>query len=58
VEVEFCELRRDGVLRSSAIIQNQGVGKGPSGLRPFCVFSLACIFECVSAHGTTESGGL
>jgi len=59
LEVEFCELRVDGVLRSSAIIQNQGVEKGPSQVRPFFAsYALACIFERVSAHGTSEPGGL
>jgi hypothetical protein len=35
VEGQFCELRLDGVLRSSAIIENQDVGKGPSRVQPF-----------------------
>ena len=35
VEGLFCELRLDGVLRSTAIIQNQEVGKGPSRVQPF-----------------------
>ena len=40
----FCELRVDGVLRSSAIVQNRGVGKGPSGRRPFCLLRLGVYF--------------
>jgi hypothetical protein len=31
----FSEVRRHGVLRHSAIIQNQGIGIGPSQLRSF-----------------------
>jgi len=52
-EEEFCELRHNGVLGSSAIIQNQGVGKGPSRVRTFGPYASTCIFERVSAHSTT-----
>ena len=38
------ELRVDGVLRSSAIIQKQGVGMGPSQVRPFYVLRLSVYF--------------
>ena len=58
VEEEFCELPLYGVLRSSAIMQNQGRRQGSFGGRPFAFYASACIFERVSAHGTTESGGL
>jgi hypothetical protein len=33
-----------GVLRSSAIFRYQGVGKGPSQLRPFCLLRLGVYF--------------
>jgi hypothetical protein len=44
VEEKFCELRIDGVLRNSAIIRNQDVGKGPSRVQPFCVLRLGVYF--------------
>jgi hypothetical protein len=44
VEGEFCELRTNGVLRSSAIIQNQGVEKGPSQLRTFSSYAFSVYF--------------
>src|SRR5215208_2502635 len=42
LELEFSEveLRIDGALRSSAIIQKQGVGVGPSQVLPFCLLRL------------------
>src|SRR5215211_6554087 len=49
VEGEFCELRHNGVLRSSAIIQNQGVGKGPVQVRPFLRLTPRRVF--LSAFG-------
>src|ERR671921_2470621 len=52
VESKFCELLRiDGVLRSSAVIQNQDVRKGPSQLRSFCLFyASVCISERLWPH--------
>src|SRR5215208_2000816 len=45
---------RDGVLRSSAIIQNQDVGKGPSRVQPFFAsYASACTSERVWAHSTS-----
>ena len=38
------ELRIDGVLRSSAIIQNQGVGNRTSQLRTFCLLRFGVYF--------------
>jgi hypothetical protein len=52
---DFCELRFNGVLRNSAIIQNQDVRKGPSRLQLFASYALACISERVWAHSTTTS---
>ena len=46
------ELRNDGVLRNSAIIQNQDVRKDPSRLQLFWLLPLACISEHVWAHST------
>src|SRR5215207_7318303 len=53
VVLAFYELRLCGVLRSSAIIQNQGVGKSPARVRPFAPYAAACISERVSAHETS-----
>jgi hypothetical protein len=53
VEGNFSEVRRHGVLRSSAIIYNQGVGKGPARVRPFAPYAAACISERVSEHETS-----
>ena len=46
------ELRRTPFWRSSAIIQNQGVGKDPSGAGLFASYALACISKRVWAHST------
>jgi hypothetical protein len=56
VEDAFSEVRLPlyGVLRGSAIIQNQDVGKGPSRVRIFFAsYASACIFERVWVHSTT-----
>ena len=56
----FTEVRGIGILGStaiSAIIHDQGVGKGPSRLRPFGpYYACACIFERVSAHSNQQRG--
>src|SRR5215203_2904649 len=41
-----------GILRSSAIIQNQAVGKGPAQVRPFLPLTLQRVF--LSAFGYIE----
>jgi hypothetical protein len=43
-EEEFCELRGYGVLRSSAIIQSQGVGKGSFATPDFWTLHLSVYF--------------
>jgi hypothetical protein len=40
----FSEVRPYGVLRSSAILQNQGLGRGPSRGRPFAFLRLGVYF--------------
>jgi hypothetical protein len=47
------ELRFNGVLRSSSIMQNEAVAKDPSRVWPFAAYASACISERVSAHSTT-----
>jgi hypothetical protein len=53
-------VRGIGILGStaiSAIIHDQGVGKGPSRLRPFGpYYACARIFERVSAHSNQQRG--
>jgi hypothetical protein len=49
-----CELRQNGVVGSSANIQNQGVRKGPSQVETFLPsYASACISEHVWEHSTT-----
>src|SRR5215218_2736762 len=50
------ELCLHGVLRSSAFIQNEGVGKGPAQARPFASYALACIFQRVSRITLVQAG--
>jgi len=52
----FTEVRGIGILRSSAIIQNQDVGRVLRGSGLFVSYASACISERVSAHSILGMG--